>query len=91
MREGVRTAKIAVYIGDMIKYRRRRERDRDISKARRDLDWEKQFSLALFPEDARASVRPQPEAEQTCTMCGEFCASRGANTLFPGYLRGDKR
>ncbi len=92
VRQGVKAAKIAAYIGDMNKYPEKgRERDRQISKARRDLDWEKQFSLALYPEDARAiRASRTPEDEATCTMCGDFCASRGAGKLFAGDLRGDK-
>ena len=86
VREGVRTAKIAVYIGDMIKYGRR-ERDRDISKARRDLDWEKQFSLALYGDTA-AAVRDsrKPNSERSCTMCGSFCSMDNCNAYFAGDL-----
>jgi len=82
VREGVRTAKIAVYIGDMIKYGRR-ERDRDISRARRDLDWEKQFSLALYGDTA-AAVRAsrKPTSERSCTMCGSFCSMDNCNGYF---------
>jgi phosphomethylpyrimidine synthase len=62
-----------------------------MSKARRDLDWGKQFELALYPEDAKAiRASRTPEDENTCTMCGDFCASRGAGKLFSGDLRGDK-
>jgi len=90
--DGVKAAKIAAYIGDMNKYPERgRERDKEMSKARRDLKWEKQFELALFPEDARAiRASRTPEDEDTCTMCGDFCASRGAGELFKQDLRGDK-
>jgi phosphomethylpyrimidine synthase len=89
---GVKAAKVAAYIGDMNKYPDRgRERDKLMSKARRDLDWQKQFELALFPEDARAiRASRTPEDEATCTMCGDFCASRGAGALFANDLRGDK-
>lgn len=93
VRVGVKAAKIAAYIGDMNKYPERgRERDKAMSKARRDLDWEKQFSLSLYPHDAKA-IRDSrtPEDEATCTMCGDFCASRGAGKLFAGYLAGDKK
>jgi len=92
VRQGVKAAKIAAYIGDMNKYPEKgRERDRQISKARRDLDWEKQFAIALYPGDARAiRAGRTPEDEATCTMCGDFCASRGAGKLFAGDLRGDK-
>ena len=89
---GVKAARVAAYIGDMNKYPERgRERDKAMSKARRDLDWQRQFELALFPEDARAiRASRTPEDEATCTMCGDFCASRGAGELFRGDLRGDK-
>ncbi len=90
--DGVKAAKVAAYIGDMNKYPERgRARDKAMSKCRRDLDWSKQFELALFPEDARAiRASRTPEDERTCTMCGDFCASRGAGKLFAGDLRGDK-
>lgn len=90
--DGVKACKVAAYVGDMNKYPEKgRERDKQMSKARRDLDWQKQFDLALFPEDARAIRASRvPEDEQTCTMCGDFCASRGAGELFRKDLRGDK-
>jgi 5-hydroxybenzimidazole synthase len=92
VRLGVKAAKIAAYVGDMNKYPdRMRERDREMSKARRDLDWEKQFQLALYPEDARAIRASRvPEDSDTCTMCGNFCASRGAGKLFADDLKKDK-
>jgi len=92
VRLGVKAAKIAAYIGDMNKYPEKgRQRDKEMSKARRDLNWERQFELALYPEDA-AAIRSSrtPEDEKTCTMCGDFCASRGASKLFACDLRGDK-
>ncbi|NVO00217.1 MAG: phosphomethylpyrimidine synthase ThiC [Geobacteraceae bacterium] len=93
VRMGVKAAKIAAYIGDMNKYpETARERDKQMSKARRDLDWQKQFDLALFPEDAKAiRASRTPEDEQTCTMCGDFCASRGATKLFAADLSDEKR
>jgi phosphomethylpyrimidine synthase len=70
---------------------RGRQRDKEMSKARRDLDWGRQFDLALYPQDAK-EIRASrvPEDEQTCTMCGDFCASRGAGKLFASYTAGDK-
>ncbi len=89
VRQGVQAAKIAAYIGDMNKYPEKgRERDREMSKARRDLDWEAQFRIALYPEEAR-SVRASrmPEHEDSCTMCGSFCAAKGAARLFGEDLK----
>ncbi|PLX87207.1 MAG: thiamine biosynthesis protein ThiC [Desulfuromonas sp.] len=90
--DGVKAAKVAAYVGDMNKYPEKgRERDKQMSKARRDLDWRKQFDLALFPQDAeKIRASRVPEDEQTCTMCGDFCASRGAGELFKKDLCGDK-
>lgn len=92
VRQGVKAARVAAYIGDMNKYPEKgRERDKAMSKARRDLDWDTQFQLALYPEDARAiRASRAPEDEATCTMCGDFCASRGAGKLFAADLSGDK-
>jgi phosphomethylpyrimidine synthase len=70
-----------------------RVRDKAMSKARRDSDWEKQFSYALFEEDARAIRHTrQPHNNRTCTMCGEFCANEGSSRLFKDDLvPGEKR
>lgn len=46
-----------------------------MGKARQNLDWEAQFSLAIDPEKARAyKESSQPTMEKVCTMCGDFCA-----------------
>jgi len=82
VREGVRICKIAAYIGDMVKYGRR-DRDRDLAKARRDLDWERQFALALYGDTARAIRESrQPAEERSCTMCGAYCALENVNSCF---------
>jgi len=88
VRIGVKAAKIAAYIGDMNKYKESgRIKDREISKARRDSDWEKQFKFAMFEEDARAIRKSrEPQNERTCTMCGEFCANEGSSKLFKDNL-----
>lgn len=88
VRIGVKAAKIAVYIGDMNKYKESgRIRDKEMSKARRDSDWEKQFEYALFEEDAsKIRERREPQNKRTCTMCGEFCANEGSSKLFKDNL-----
>jgi len=88
VRMGVKAAKIAVYIGDMNKYKdSRRERDKEMSKARRDSNWDKQFKWALFEEDAREIRKSrEPQDKRTCTMCGEFCANEGSSRLFKDDL-----
>jgi phosphomethylpyrimidine synthase len=81
VRQGVQAAKIAAYIGDMNKYPEKgRERDKEMSKARRDLDWEKQFKFALYPGGEEIGSR-MPEHEDSAP-CAGFCAAKGP----PGSL-----
>ncbi|MDD3248311.1 MAG: phosphomethylpyrimidine synthase ThiC [Methanosarcina sp.] len=78
---GVKTSRIAAHIGDMVKYpERARQWDLDMGRARRDLDWEKMYSLALDPEHAR-KIRNEraPEDTDACTMCGNYCALKIVN------------
>ena len=90
--EGVKVARLAAHIGDLAKYPERRELDTAMSKARRDLDWEAQFKLALFPDDARR-IRGErsPSNIHVCTMCGEFCANKGANQALGHMLAGSHK
>ncbi len=86
VREGVMAARIAAHIGDMIKYKRR-DRDKEMSRARRDMDWRKQFSLAIDPERAREIKAKRGNGDNhTCTMCGSFCA----NEILSGMFERDK-
>ena len=51
-----------------------------LGDARRALDWEAQFKCAMDPETARAIRNDRsPENEDTCSMCGKFCAVRNMN------------
>jgi phosphomethylpyrimidine synthase len=53
-----------------------------MSKARRSLDWEGQFALAIDPDKARAyRASSQPADKGVCTMCGDFCAMKRVDGL----------
>lgn len=79
VKTGVITARIAAHIGDMIKLKDRKH-DWEMSDARRNLDWEKQFSLAIDPETARNIYESRrPKDAKTCTMCGSHCAIKVVN------------
>ncbi len=87
VKEGVIAARIAAHVGDMIKYKKR-DKDLSISIARRDLDWNKQFEVAITADRAREIRRERsPAKEETCTMCGEFCALR----MVSGYFKKDTK
>ncbi|MDO5846227.1 MAG: phosphomethylpyrimidine synthase ThiC [Methanocorpusculum sp.] len=72
--EGTRVAKISAHIGDLA---RRREaelpRQQAMAEARKNLDWDAQFKLALFGEHAKKIHERDGECE-TCSMCGDLCA-----------------
>jgi phosphomethylpyrimidine synthase len=72
--EGVMSSRIAAHVGDMIKLKKR-DADLEMGHARRDLDWERQFAVAMNPERAR-KIRDErmPADTDACTMCGDYCA-----------------
>jgi len=76
VREGVIAAKIAAHAADLAKGNQRAlERDAQMARARKNLDWERQIDLALDPVKASAYHRESPSAEEgVCTMCGKYCA-----------------
>lgn len=86
VKEGIIASKIAAHAADVAKgLPGADEWDYQMSEARRNLDWERQFSLALDPEKARAyRAQSTPEREDTCTMCGKMCAVRNINKILRG-------
>ena len=80
--EGVISSRIAAHVGDMIKLKKR-DADLEMGHARRDLDWERQFQVAMNPERAR-QIRAErmPADTDGCTMCGDYCAIKIVNRHF---------
>jgi len=83
MKEGIIASRIAAHAADIAKgIPGARQWDDAMSEARRNLDWEQMFELALDPEKARRyRAESQPENEDTCTMCGKMCAVRNMNKI----------
>jgi len=86
MKEGIIATKIAAHAADIAKgIKGARDWDNKMSKARRDLDWEEMFNLAIDPEKARRfRAESTPEDSNTCTMCGKMCAVRNMNKIMSG-------
>ncbi len=86
VKEGIIASKIAAHAADVAKgLPGAAEWDYQMSEARRELDWEKQFELAMDPEKARRyRSESTPEREDTCTMCGKMCAVRNINKILRG-------
>ncbi|MFH1126747.1 MAG: phosphomethylpyrimidine synthase ThiC [archaeon] len=75
VKQGVIAAKIAAHAADIAKgIQSAIERDRQMSEARKALDWKKQQELAIDPE-AFGKYRKDKDHE-TCTMCGRFCSMK---------------
>ncbi|WP_028580504.1 phosphomethylpyrimidine synthase ThiC [Desulfogranum japonicum] len=92
VREGVRATRLAVRVGDIAKYPDRRQGEKQAAMARRDMRWQDLEKVLLFPEIA-AQVRTErtPEADDTCTMCGDFCAMKKGMEVFKTDIAGDKK
>lgn len=87
VREGIIAAKIAAHAADLAKGNKEAWAwDYAMSDARRNLDWEKQFSLAIDGGVKARQYRSEstPEHEDTCTMCGKMCAVRNINKILRG-------
>lgn len=92
VREGVIASRIAAHIGDMIKYKDT-SKDREMSKARRDMRWDVQREIAIDPErmDAIRAARGE-DSDHSCTMCGKFCANEILKGTFAADMEGtDKK
>ncbi|MHC1588056.1 MAG: phosphomethylpyrimidine synthase ThiC [Candidatus Syntropharchaeia archaeon] len=76
IKEGVIITKIAAHIADTVKAGQReraRAMDREMAYARKNLDWEKQFELAIDGEKPRR-IRKKRPSNKACSMCGDLCA-----------------
>ncbi|MGZ4928997.1 MAG: phosphomethylpyrimidine synthase ThiC [Halobacteriota archaeon] len=82
VRVGVISARIAAHIGDMVKLGDRDD-DLKMAQARNEIDWAKQFEVAIDPQ-AAMKIRKErmPSDSNTCTMCGEFCAYKIVKEYF---------
>lgn len=86
VKEGIIASKIAAHAADIAKgIKHAREADYRISEARRRLDWEETFALALDGEKARTYFESvPPEDQHSCSMCGKMCAVRTMNRILEG-------
>jgi phosphomethylpyrimidine synthase len=76
VREGVVASRIAAHAGDIAKKRKgAMEKDIELSKARKALDWDTQIRLSVDPvRAAKLRESSPPQEEDVCTMCGSLCA-----------------
>jgi len=86
MKEGLIAAKIAAHAGDIAKgIPGARQWDDRMSEARRKLDWEEMFRLAIDPEKARAYKESVTLIDkEVCSMCGDLCAVKRSREVLEG-------
>ncbi len=80
VKDGVIASKIAAHAADIAKgVKGAIDKDRDISKARAERNWKKQFALAIDPvKPAQYRKSSKPGSKDVCTMCGEYCSIKTA-------------
>ncbi|KJU84855.1 phosphomethylpyrimidine synthase [Candidatus Magnetobacterium bavaricum] len=74
--EGVIASKIAAHAADISKgIKSAIDRDLQMARYRKKLDWEGQISLSFNPDKVRAMRSHIPPAQsEVCSMCADFCA-----------------
>lgn len=86
VKEGIIASKIAAHAADIANgIPGAREIDNKMSDARRRIDWEEMFSLALDGKKAREYFESAPPSDRhSCSMCGKMCAMRTTNRILNG-------
>lgn len=88
VKEGIIAARIAAHAADIAKgLPHAADWDNEMDRARHKLDWNRMFELAIDPDKARAyRESSKPQKEDTCSMCGNFCAVKNMNRILDGEI-----
>ncbi len=79
VKEGTIASKIAAHSADIARGIDK-DTDKAISKARKNLEWEKTLDKVVDPEKAeRVREEKNPSDEDACSMCGDVCAIKMVN------------
>lgn len=86
VKQGIIASRIAAHAADIAKkVPHARDIDDRMADARRKFDWEEQWNCAIDPDTARKIREDRsPEIEESCSMCGKFCAVRSMNKALAG-------
>jgi phosphomethylpyrimidine synthase len=76
VRDGIIASRIAAHAADIIKgVPGAKEWDNRMSRARKNLDWEKQIELSLDPKKTSELRKSRTkDGSSVCSMCGNYCA-----------------
>ena len=86
VKQGIVASKIAAHAADIAKkIPHAMDIDNKMADARRVLDWDAQWECAIDAETAKKIHQDRaPEFDDTCSMCGKFCAVRSMNKALAG-------
>ncbi|WP_411677612.1 phosphomethylpyrimidine synthase ThiC [Caproicibacter sp.] len=86
VKEGIVASLIAAHAADVAKgIPNARERDSQMAMARKNMDWDEIFRIAIDGEKAKRYFESTPPADRhTCSMCGKMCAVRTTNLILDG-------
>lgn len=75
VKAGVIASRIAAHAADIVRgIKGAADWDRNMSSARKNLDWESQARLSLDPGKVRAVHEKYRSSGPACSMCGKYCA-----------------
>jgi len=86
VKEGIVASKIAAHAADIAKgLPHARDLDNQMAEARRKMDWDEMFKIAIDGKKAHDYFESTPPADRhTCSMCGKMCAVRTTNMILEG-------
>ncbi len=85
IKEGTIVTKIAAHVADLVKVEqseRARRLDDEMAHARRNLDWHRQFEIAINGEEARRIRNSRPSESDACSICDDLCAIKMIKEFF---------
>ena len=86
VKQGIIASKIAAHAADIAKkIPHARDIDDKMADARKTFNWDNQWKYSIDSETAK-KIRDErkPEIEESCSMCGKFCAVRSMNKALLG-------
>jgi len=81
VRLGVIATKLAAHAVNLTRFEEEYQKDYLMALARRRLDWERQFELAMDKERFLEIRETRPTSTEACSMCGDLCAIRLINNM----------
>jgi phosphomethylpyrimidine synthase len=84
VKEGIIASKIAAQAGDVaLGLENAWDKEKEMSKARKNFDWDKQFDLAFDSSKPRKyREKCHLDDNEMCSMCGEYCSVKIAKNDF---------